>query len=95
MPDFNVRILIATAAANTDIDKDTIEMVIRKGVPHDLITTFQERGRYARMSGRNGVYNIYTNWDMFITLMNLIVLLLGAVSSETDEDVGVNSAIAS
>ena len=95
MPDFNVRILIATAAANTGIDKDTIEMVIRRGVPRDLITAFQERGRNVRMPGRNGVYNIYTNWDMLFTLMNSIVLPLRAVSAETYEDVGVNSAIAS
>ena len=92
MPDFNVRILIATAAANTGIDKDTIEMVICRGVPRDLITAFQECGCNARMPGRNGAYNIYTNWDMFITLMNSIVLPLRAVSAEGDEDVGVNSA---
>jgi hypothetical protein len=94
MPDFIVRILIATAAANTGIDKDTIEMVIRRGVPRDLITAFQERGRNARMPGRNGAYNIYTNWGMFITLMNSIVLPLRATPDATDQADGANSAIA-
>ena len=42
MENFLAQILISTAAANTGIDKDTIEMVLRKGVPRDLITLFQE-----------------------------------------------------
>ena len=95
MADFLVRILTATAAANAGIDKDTIEMVLRRGVPRDLITAFQKRGRNTRMPDRNGVYNIYTNWYMFITLINSIVLPLRASPNERDQSEGVNSVIAS
>ena len=54
--------MITTAAANTGIDKDTIEIVIRKGVPRDLITLLQERGRNARQVGMNGACFVYTTW---------------------------------
>ena len=60
MKDFATNILPATAAANTGIDKDTIELVICKGVPQDDITLLQERGRNGRQVGLNGAYFVYT-----------------------------------
>ena len=41
LEDYLARICVATAAANTGIDNDTIEMAICKGVPHDLIPSFK------------------------------------------------------
>ena len=56
MKDFVGNILIATAAANTGIDKDTIEMILCKGVPQGVITFLQKHGRNARQVGSNGAY---------------------------------------
>ena len=53
VPDFNPNICISTAAANTGIDKATMEMVVRMGIPRDVVTSFQERGRNAREEGIN------------------------------------------
>ena len=92
MEDFLTRILIATAAANTGIDKDSIEMVICKGVPRDNITVFQERGRNARKEGMNGAYFIYTTWPWFVTLLLSMALPLKAPSNDNNESVGINSA---
>ena len=60
MEDFVASILIATAVANTRIDKDTIEIVICKGVPRDFVILLQECGRNARQVGMNGAYFVYT-----------------------------------
>ena len=68
LPDFLSQILISTAAANTGIDKDTIKMVLRKGVPRDVITLFQERGRNAHQPGMLEAYYIHTDWLWFVTL---------------------------
>ena len=53
MDDFIPLILIAIAAANTEIDKELIEIVIQKGIPRDLITAFQERVRMCYCCGSN------------------------------------------
>ena len=83
MPNFLAQILISTAAANTGIDKDTIEMVLRQGVPRDVITLFQERGRNARQPGMSGAYYIYTNWSWFVSLL---LSLLAPLQSDTDNN---------
>ena len=92
MEDFVANILIATAAANTGIDKDNIEMVIRKGVPRDVITLLQERGRNARQAGMNGAYFVYTTWPWFVTLLLSMMIPLKAKSNKNNESDGVNSA---
>ena len=91
MPDFTAQILISTAAANTGIDKDTIEIVLRKGMPRDLITLFQERGRNARQAGMLGAYYIYTSWSWFITLLlSMLLPLNNTTNDSTPAD--INSA---
>ena len=92
MKDFVVNILIATAAANTGIDKDNTEIVIRKGVPRDVITLLQERGRNARQAGMNGAYFVYTTWPWFVTLLLSMALPLKAPSNDNNESDGINSA---
>ena len=91
MENFLTRILIATAAANTGIDKDSIQMVICKGVPRDNITVFQEHGLNARKEGMNGAYFIYTTWPWFATLLLSMTLPLKAKSKNNNELDGVNS----
>ena len=66
---YDPRVCISTACANTVIDKETIEMVICMGVTQDVVTLFQERGRNARQDGMIGVYNITTNWAIFVKLL--------------------------
>ena len=66
---YGPRFCISTACANTGIDKETIEMVICMGIPRNVVTLFQERGWNARQDGMTGVYNITTNWTMFVKLI--------------------------
>ena len=65
-------------------------MVLRKGVPRDVITLFQERGRNARQPGMSGAYNIHTNWSWFVTLLVSFLDPLQSEANNPTED--TNSA---
>ena len=58
---YDPRVCISTACTNTGIDKETIEMVIRIGIPIDVVTSFQGMGQNARKNGMTGVYDTTTN----------------------------------
>ena len=80
------------AATNIGIDKATIEMVIRMGLPRDVVTLFQEKDRNTRQLGMTGVYAITTNWIMFVELM-LSIIMPSSAPTETPAHWQVNSAI--
>ena len=94
LPDFHPRICISTAAANTGIDKAAMEMVVRMGIPRDVVTSFQERGRNAREEGMTGVYSITTDWVMYVKLV-MTIILPPASEESTPEYKEINSAITS
>ena len=94
LPDFKPNICISTAAANTGIDKAAMEMVIRMGIPRDVVTSFQERGRNAREEGMTGVYSITTDWVMYIKLV-MTIILPPPSEEATPEYKEINSAITS
>ena len=89
---FKPNICITTTAASTGIDKATLDMVLRMGIPRDVVTSFQERGRNARQPGMTGVYAITTDWVMYVKLLLSIVMPL-SLPDETSEYRQVNSAI--
>ena len=70
------------------------DMVIRMGIPRDVVTSFQERGRNARKDGMTGVYLITTDWVGYVKLLMTIVLPPGSEKA-TPEYKEVNSAITS
>ena len=92
LDNFKPNICITTAAASTGIDKATLEMVIRMGIPRDIVTSFQERGRNARQPGMTGVYAITTDLLMYVKLLLSIIMPLSA-PDETTEYRQVNSTI--
>ena len=65
-PLFIARVLVATAAANTGIDQEMLDFVLRVGLPRCIITALQERGRNARKEGMFGFFIVYTSWLLFI-----------------------------
>ena len=85
MPGYNPRVDITTAAGNTGIDKKTIEMVFRMGIPWDVLTSFQECGRNARQPGTTGAYSITTNWMWFVKLLLSVLIPLRSNSNEPTE----------
>ena len=92
LDDYKPNICITTAAASTGIDKATLDMVIRMGIPRDVVTSFQERGRNARQPGMTGVYSITTDWRMYVKLLLSIIMPLSD-QDDTAEYRSVNSAI--
>ena len=60
MTDYDPWVAIATAAGNTGIHKEKIEMVLWMRILRDVVTSFQERGRNARQTGMTGAYSITT-----------------------------------
>ena len=76
MSGYDPRVAIATAAGNTGIDKKTIEMVLRMGIPRDVLTSFQERGRNARQPGMTGAYSITTSWTWSVKLLLSVLIPL-------------------
>ena len=91
MDDFIAHILVTMATANTGIDKDSIKMVVQKGIPRDLIRLFQEQGQNARKLGMLGRYLIFTDWLMFVKLLLSILLPLEIETNEPPEYGGINS----
>ena len=96
MNDFIARIPIAMATANTGIDKELIKIiVIRKGIPYDLTTSFQEWEQNARKLSMIGQYLIFTDWLIFVKLLLSILLPLKIETNEPLEYEGINSVIQS
>ncbi len=60
MKGFDPRVLVATAAANTGIDNEKIDHVLRVGLLQCVITLLQERGRNAQKHGMNGLFAVFT-----------------------------------
>ena len=95
MMDFFCRILLATAAANTGIDQESLDFVIRVGLPRCLTTLLQERGRNARILGMLGCYIVFTNWSLFIKLLLTILIPKDNNDSDPAEATSVNTFILS
>ena len=69
VPDASFRTLISTNAANVGIDNDHIDLIVRLGLPRDLMTYFQERGRGARQPGSVAECIIYSSMSSFVSIM--------------------------
>ena len=82
MSNFNPRVLVFTAAANTGIDNKRVDYVLRVGLPRCLITLLQERGRNARVAGMKGLFAVFTDWKLF---MRLLMSIIAPNSSKPDE----------
>lgn len=66
----NVRVIAATAAADTGLDVDTISRVVRRGIAPHLASVSQERGRIRHL-GNDGDYR----YDMLVTLSSFTMLV--------------------
>ena len=66
-------ILSSTNASNVGIDNDLINLIIRFGLPRDLMTFFQERGRGARQSGSSATCVLYTTVQSYVSIMSQIL----------------------
>ncbi len=74
MKNFDPRVLVATAAANTGIDNERVDYVLRVGLPRCIITLLQERGRNVRNESMVGLFAVFTDWTLFIQLILSILL---------------------
>jgi len=63
LDNFFSNVCISAAVANTGIDKVTIEMVIRMGIPRDVETPFQERGKNAGVTWDDRCLRHYNKLD--------------------------------
>ena len=96
MKDYFCRILLATAAANTGIDQEFLDFVIRVGLPRCLTTLLQERGRNARRMGMVGRYIVFSSWILFLKLLLTILIPRNNNNdAEPTEAVSVNTFITS
>ena len=93
--DFNPRVLAATAAANTGIDQEQLDFVVRVGLPRCIITALQERGRNARVAGMIGCFAVFTSWTLFVKLILTTLVPIVGVDAEANEFLGTNSMITS
>ena len=81
--DFNPRVLAATAAANTGIDQEQLDFVVRVGLPRCIITALQERGRNARVAGMIGCFAVFTSWTLFVKLILTTLVPIVLLTSST------------
>ena len=86
-PLFLARVLVATAAANTGIDQEMLDFVLRVGLPRCIITALQERGRNARKEGMVGYFVVYTSWLLFIKLMSQVIVEGAPEASEGGQSI--------
>ena len=93
--DFNPRVLAATAAANTGIDQEQLDFVVRVGLPRCIITALQERGRNARVAGMIGCFAVFTSWTLFVKLILTTLVPIVGADEEANEFLGTNSMITS
>ena len=89
------RVLAATSAANTGIDQALLGMVLRIGLARCVVTLLQEMGRNARQPGMKGIFLVFSDWKMFVTLLLSILLPRSEGGSEPAEYTGLNSVILS
>ena len=93
---FNPRILVTNGAGNTGIDSDRVTEILRAGLPMDLPTALQERGRLVRKDGMKGRITFVINTK---SLLQCLHLLYGFVDTQkegndsTDNNTGYESAI--
>jgi len=69
MADTNPQVLTATSAANTGVDQERLDWVTRIGLARCISTILQERGRNARKSGMKGMFQMFTSWKLFVSLI--------------------------
>ena len=91
MKDYNPRVLVATAAANTGIDQVLVKWVLTVGLPRCLTALLQERGRNCA----EGLYLIMTDQKLFIKLILSILAPHQTSDSEEKEHSFANSMIMS
>ncbi len=93
---FNLRGMVSTGAANTGIDLSNVVLVVRCGVPPNLLTFVQERGRLARETCGSGNFLLIGNIASVIEQLWLIHNP-AMKQREDDEDSpslrGMNSAL--
>ena len=77
------RTLISTNATNVGIDNDHIDLVVRFGLPRDLMTYFQERGRGARQPGSVAECIVYATMSSYVSIMSQI-LNYNKLTDDTD-----------
>jgi len=68
---YNPRILVTNGAGNTGIDYHRITDIIRIGLPPDLVTALQERGRLVRILGMKGRILYVVNIKSLLQLLYL------------------------
>ena len=93
--DFNPRVLTAIAAANTGIDQEQLDFVVRVGMPWCITTSLQERGRNARKSGMIECVAVFTSWILFVKFLLTILVPIVEEDEEASEFLGTNSMITS
>mmetsp|Transcript_10303 Transcript_10303/g.15594 ORF Transcript_10303/g.15594 Transcript_10303/m.15594 type:complete len:602 (+) Transcript_10303:55-1860(+) len=91
---FNPRILVTNGAGNTGIDSDKVTEILRAGVPMDLPTVLQERGRLVRKEGMNGFITFIFNLRSLLQCLHLLHgLHTKEEDSATEQNTGFGSAI--
>jgi len=91
------RALVSTNAINVGLDKETVDLVVRKAFPRDLATAFQERGRGSRKEGDPSVFHLHGSLSSYE--FNIKCILEGEKGKDKEEEntppemVGLNSAI--
>lgn len=91
-----IRGMVATGAANTGIDLKNVQLAVRCGVPPDMITYLQERGRLAREEGAVGKFIVLANIDSVAEQLWLIhnpAKKEREDSEEAQSFIGANSAL--
>lgn len=73
VPDTSFRVLLSTNAANVGIDRNHIDIIVRFGLPRDLMTYFQERGRGARKPRSTAECVLYASMSSFVSIMTQIL----------------------
>ena len=92
------QILFSTNASNVGIDNHLINLIIRFGLPRDLMTYFQERGRGVRRQGSTARCFMYATMQSYVSIMSQILNFnkLTDTTDETDEQLelrGLGSSI--
>ena len=91
---FNPRALVTNGAGNTGIDHPYIVMILRAGLPMDLPTAFQEKGRLVREPGMSGCIHYLCNVESLLQILHLIYKPSHKSRNDMPEEIrGANSAI--
>ena len=92
---FCPRVGVFNGAANTGFDLPRLPLIVRFGLPPDLATLFQERGRLVREEGTVGRIIFIASIKAYLDAQHLIHNPNDAADTDTfyNEDFGKNSAI--